>query len=269
MRSYNFDVRFSTGEQQSIVCRVHFNPRFKARDMVGDFPRNVTSNFLNQVVSASATPGFSYREGPGNAVEIVAQGGQRTLTDSERAILLNLMDFGQDFEAERSTTIDDVEFPVSDPAGYSAEKLLQALEAENAGAIEAVDELMRRFPSGDDEAAGEWPTEDHDRYIYQALIAAEAPIAKPDADVLKRVMHALHEVNMWNGYSTDRGSKEAMQSGRTGISYEIAVEDDTFSYLVERPSCNPALSILWFWARMEERLGPPADGTNLFVSAED
>lgn len=269
MRHYNFDVRFTLGEQSNIVCRVHFNSRFDAKDMVGDFPRNVTVNFLNQVISSPATDNFIFREGSGNSVEIVAPSGLRPISDSERAILLNLMDFGQDFEAERSTTIEYVAFPVTAADGQSAEALLQALESENSRAIAEVNELMQRYPSGDDDAAAEWPAEDHDRYIYQALIAAEAQIGRDDADALKKTMHALHEVNMWNGYSTERNPQEAMASGRTGISYEIFTEDSTFSYLVERPSCNPALSILWFWQFMESRLGPATDETNLFVSAED
>jgi hypothetical protein len=38
---------------------------------------------------------------------------------------------------------------------------------------------------------------------------------------------------------------------------------------VERPSCNPALPIIWFWQRFENKLGRPTAETSIFVTAED
>jgi hypothetical protein len=180
------------------------NTRFEARDMVADFPKNVTSNFLNRFIAEQGASGYTYRAGSGNAVEIVARERARSLSDSERAILVNLMDFGQDFESERSTTIENVEFPVDDPQSYNAEKLLKALEAENNAAIASMNDLIGQYPDEDEDGAGEWPSEDHDRYFYQVRLAAGAAIKSSDASELENVVDALHEVNMWNGTTPNR-----------------------------------------------------------------
>ncbi len=269
MRNYNFSVGFTNADQSGVVCRVRLNKRFAARDMVADFPKNVTSNFLNRFIPGPGGAGYTYRAGAGNAVEIVRREKARPLSDSERAILVNLMDFGRDFESEQSTTIDAVELPVDDPESYTAEKLLKALEAANNAAIVSMNDLMAQYPDADDDTAGEWPSEDHDRYFYQIRLAADAAIKSSDASELKSVLHALHEANMWNGYNTEQSVDEAVHSGRTGINYEIETEPQLISYLVERPSCNPALPIVWFWQRFESMLGRPAAETSIFVTAED
>lgn len=85
----------------------------------------------------------------------------------------------------------------------------------------------------------------------------------------EKILEALHRVNMWNGFSTDTTAEEAVRLGRTGISYEIEVEPKAITYLVERPACDPALSSLWLWQRIADRLGRPTASSTIFVTGED
>jgi hypothetical protein len=269
VRKYNFPVGFVDAKSSSVLCRIRFNARFDAADMLDDFPKNVTAGFLDQVVPAPAATAYGYRVADGNAVEIFGENGAQTFSDGQRAILLNLMDFGQDFESVVSTTIDEVEFPVSGAAVYSSEKLLAALAAENEVAVARMSALMQEFPSGSEDAARDWPSEDHERYFYQVRIDLSAPMQASEIAAFKSMLKALHEVNMWTGFSSDRDVQEIMQSGRTGLSYEIDVEPASISYIVERPACNPALSAVWLWQRVEDSMGKPAEGSMVFVTAED
>jgi hypothetical protein len=269
MRAYNFPVRFVDPSPPIAQCRVYFVSRLEAVDMVDDFPRNVTAGFLNYVVKTPVAADFTYRASVGNAVEIFTTSETARLSDAQRAILLNLMDFGQDFESDVSTTIEAVEFPVSSASDYSADKLLAALAAENDAAVARMSALMQEFPSGSEDAARDWPSEDHERYFYQVRIDLSAPMQASEIAAFKSMLKALHEVNMWTGFSSDRDVQEIMQSGRTGLSYEIDVEPGSISYIVERPACNPALSAVWLWQRVEDSMGKPAEGSMVFVTAED
>jgi hypothetical protein len=269
MRKYNFPVGFVDAAKSSVLCRIRFNPRFEAADMVDDFPKNVTAGFLDQVVRAPGAPPHGYRVADGNAVEIAGGDEARPLSDSQRAIVLNLMDFGQDFESEVSTTIDEVEFPVSGAASYSTDKLLAALTAENEAAVARMSALMQQFPSGSEDAARDWPSDDHERYFYQVRFEFSKPMQQTEMAGFEGMLKALHEENMWTGISPDRDVEEIIQSGRTGLSYEIDVDPGSMSYIVERPACNPALSAVWLWQRVEDSLGKPAEGSMIFVTAED
>jgi hypothetical protein len=268
MRNYNFRVHFTQAQSLSVLCRIRFNQRFRAADMLDDFPKNVTTGFLDHVARAHGAPIHDYLLAENNALEIVCSHAQ-SFTDTERAILLNLIDFGQDFESKVSKTIDEVEFPVPDATSFSIEKLLSAMADENKAAVARMSALMQDFPSDSEDAAGEWPSEDHERYFYQLRI--ELPVAMPAADLVrcKNTLKALHEVNMWTGFSADRGVQEIIRSGRTGSSYEIHVEPGSISYIVERPACNLALSAVWLWQNVEDTLGRPTKGTMIFVTAED
>jgi hypothetical protein len=269
MRAYNFPVRFVDPSPPIAQCRVYFNSRFEAADMVDDFPKNVTSGFLNKVAKAAGTADYAYRVAAGNAVEIFTPSEAPRLSDAQRAILLNLMDFGQDFESDVSTTIEAVEFPVSSASDYSADKLLTALAAENDAAVARMSALMLEFPTDNEDAARDWPSEDHERYFYQVRLELAKPMPQSAVAEFKEMLKALHEANMWTGYSTELNIEQIMQSGRTGLSYEIEVEHDVVSYIVERPACNPALSAVWLWQRVEEASGRPAANSMIFVTAED
>lgn len=269
MRKYNFAIRFTEEEPSSPLCRIRLNERFDAADMVNDFPKNVTVDFLNHVIKSPTDRNYEYRAAAQNAVEIIAPGGPKSLSDSKRAILLNLIDFGQDFESERSTTVEEVEFPVHDSHSYTVERILEALEAETDAAIKFMNGLMREYPADSEDAAKEWPSEDHDRYFYQVRLEQTADMHSSVITEFEKMLDALHKVNMWNGFSADTTAEEAVRSGRTGMSYEIDVEPQAISYLVERPACNPALSVTWLWRRTQERIGPPAPSSMVFVTAED
>jgi hypothetical protein len=268
-RSYNFRIRFTQAQSPSVLCRIRFNRRFRAAEMLDDFPKNVTAGFLDQLALMHGAPTSDYRLADDNALEIVSANGVQSFTDAERAILLNLIDFGQDFESKVSKTIAEVEFPVSDAASFSIETLLTALTDENKAAMARMSALMREFPSDSEDAARDWPSEDHERYFFQLRI--ELPVPMPAADLAryKSMLQALHEVNMWTGFSADRGVQEIIRSGRTGSSYELNVEPGSISYLVERPACNPALPAVWLWQTVEDTFGKPAKGTVIFVTAED
>lgn len=269
MRKYNFAIRFTEQEPSSPLCRIRFNERFDAADLVNDFPRNVTADCLNHVIKSPTGRSYEYRAVAQNAVEIVASGEPKSLSDSQRAVLLNLIDFGQDFESERSTTVEEVEFPVRDSHSYTVERILEALEAETDAAIKFMNGLMREYPADSEDAAKEWPSEDHDRYFYQVRLEQTAEMQSSVITEFEKMLEALHKVNMWNGFSADTTAEEAVRSGRTGISYEIEVEPKAITYLVERPACDPALSILWLWQRVEDRLGRPAASSTIFVTGED
>jgi hypothetical protein len=269
MRNYNFRVRFTPAKSPSVLCRIRFNQRFRATGMLDDFPKNVTTGFLDQVARTHGAPIPDYRLADNNALEIVIADVVQPFTDTERAILLNLIDFGQDFESKISKTIDEVEFPVPDATSLSIEKLLTALTDENKDAVARMNALMQEFPSDSEDAAREWPSEDHERYFYQLRI--ELPVLMPAADLAryKNMLKALHEVNMWTGFSATKGVQEIIRSGRTGSSYEIHVEPGSISYIVERPACNPALLAVWLWQNVEDTVGRPTKGTMIFVTAED
>jgi hypothetical protein len=269
MRTYNFPVHLIETVHSKALCRVRFNSRFKAADMARGFPRNVTTGFFNSVVKAAGAADYAYRVAAGNAVEIFTTSEAPRLSDAQRAILLNLMDFGQDFESDVSTTIEAVEFPVSSASDYSAEKLLAALAAENDAAVARMSALMLEFPTDNEDAARDWPSEDHEWYFYQVRLELAKPMPQSAVAEFKEMLKALHEANMWTGYSTKLNVEQIMQSGRTGLSYEIEVEPDVVSYIVERPACNPALSAVWLWQRVEEASGRPAANSMIFVTAED
>ena len=269
MRKYNFGVRFIKPTSFGVLCRVGFNRRFDARDMIDDFLKNVADNYLNRLLRPQSAATYTYSIADDNSVDIVMPQGTRSTSDGERAILLNLIDFGQDFEAERSTTIDVVEFPVGDPRSYTVERLLAALKAENDGARTSMDDLMRHYPNEDEDAAAGWPSADHGHYYYQIRLEFDGDINPIDTSAFNDFVEALQEVNMRNGYSVDTSAKEAVQSGRTGLSYEIEVRPRLISYLVERPACDPALSIVWLWRTAEQKFGRPTENSEIFVTAAD
>lgn len=269
MRQYNFDVRFTEPDSFDILCRIRLARRFDARYVIDDFPRNVADGYLNRLLKKPSAPNFTYRTGSDNSVDILMSGETRSVSDGERAVLLNLIEFGQDFESELSTTIEVVEFPVKDPGSYTVERLLTALQAENDAARIIVNDLMMQYPSEDGDSAKEWPEEYHDRYFYQVRLEFETDIASGDVVEFKDALETLYRMNMWNGYSTDTSAENAVQSGRTGLSYEIEVGARLISYLVERPACDPALSIVWLWKMAEQKIGHPAQSSEIFVTSED
>lgn len=132
-----------------------------------------------------------------------------------------------------------------------------------------MNDLMRRYPSEDEYAAREWPDAHHDRYFYQVRLEFDADMDPADAAEFENLLKALHQVTMWNGYSADVSAEDAVQAGRTGVSYEIEINPRSISYVVERPACNPAIAIVWFWRMAESRLGRPAQSSEIFVTAED
>ncbi len=105
--------------------------------------------------------------------------------------------------------------------------------------------------------------------LHRVLLMFGTPMPPADAADFREALTALHDVNMHSGYCPDTSAEQAIRSGRTGISCEIEVEPRSITYIVERPACNPALSMIWLWRRIEERLGPPAPGSMIVVSGED
>jgi hypothetical protein len=269
MRKFNFPVGFIVSEDSATHCRVRFNSRFDAADMVDDFPKNVTAGFLNHVVKAPGAADFIYRVAPENSIEIISAAGTSSFSDAHRAILLNLMDFGQDFESDVSTTIEAVEFPVSSDVGHSAEKLLAALVSANDAAVARMSALMQDYPTDNEDAAASWPSEDYERYFFQVRLELAKPMPQSDVATIEEMLKTLHDANMWTGYSTELNVEQIMESGRTGLSYEVEVEPNVVSYIVERPACNPALSAVWLWKRVEEMFGKPTANSMIFVTGED
>lgn len=84
-----------------------------------------------------------------------------------------------------------------------------------------------------------------------------------------RRTRAGHDVNMWNGFSTDNHPAAALASGGSGISVEIGAEDGAIIYRVERPVCDPALSILMLVENIERITGAKPRSWRVHVEAAE
>jgi hypothetical protein len=132
LRQYNFSVRFTTAASPEVLCRIRFDGRFDAHDMVGDFQKNVAHGYLNRCLRTPSAAGYTYRVGVHNSMEIVTPLGTRAVSDGERASLLNLIDLGPPFEAKRLQPSKPSSFPLGHSSGYSVDAHLTGLVTENA-----------------------------------------------------------------------------------------------------------------------------------------
>ena len=106
MRAYNFPVHTAPDDGSDRVFRLVLDPRFSAAEMLADYPRNVVQPFLDIVIAEGKQPALFKAAGP-HAIDVSMPAPHR-VSDADRAILTNLMDFGQDFDSARSTTISEL-----------------------------------------------------------------------------------------------------------------------------------------------------------------
>jgi hypothetical protein len=274
MRKYNFPISF-TANSDDIFCRVVLNERFTPRELINDFPKNITSRYLNDVMGRGKTIA-TYKESRGNAIDIGVD-KETDISDVDRAIVLNLLDFGQDHESPRSTTIEEVTFFVDAPETMSAEKLLTALEAANTEAGLFMTERLAEFPPDDDYLEKKWPQDwiDEQKYdwpgyhFFNFALTYTHVLPQNELNFAHRLMDASHDVNMWDGYNPGQSASDSVTSGRHGTSFEIETEGDTITYAVERTPCDPALSVKRLADAIHERTGERPIRWHIGVEEED
>lgn len=253
MREYNFPVHGAPGGASDVLFRLVLDTRFSAADMLADYPRNMVQPFLDIVVGHDKHPARFKATGP-NTIEGISPTPTR-VSDAERAILTNLMDFGQDFESPRSTTISELVFPLDQPSGQGPAHFLKALARRNAEAVAFMNEVMSQFPPEDEYSTRTWPEELVERYYFGIVIDYADALGEADITRALRVLDCLHDVNLWNGFSTDNDPAAALTAGGSGVSVEMAAENGEISYQVVRPICDPALSILMLVENSERMTG--------------
>lgn len=146
MRAYNFPVHTAPDDGSDRVFRLVLDPRFSAAEMLADYPRNVVQPFLDIVIAEGKQPSLFKAAGP-HAIDVSMPAPHR-VSDADRAILTNLMDFGQDFDSARSTTISELVFTMAHPDEHVAGRFLEALARRNAEAVAFMNDIMQRFPRG-------------------------------------------------------------------------------------------------------------------------
>ncbi|MBB5866311.1 hypothetical protein [Xanthomonas sp. 3058] len=154
MRKYNFPVSFQSSPED-LICRIILDGRFTPEDLISDFPKTITSRYLNDVLGRGRSIA-SCRTTGDNSIEVRID-QSISVSDVDRAIILNLLDFGQDHASERSTTIKEALFYTDSPETMSAEKLQRALEAANEEAGLFMSARLTDFPPSDEDLASEWP----------------------------------------------------------------------------------------------------------------
>ncbi|MHC1551025.1 hypothetical protein [Phyllobacterium sp. K27] len=229
MRKYNFPVSFAPAAGDRF-CRVVLHDRFASRELIDDFPKNITARYLNDVVGIGTTVA-TYREANETAIDIVVS--QRTpISDIDRAIILNLIDFGQDYESSQSTTIKKVVFFLDNAQAMSVAQLLDALEGANIEAGLFMTARLAEFPPEDEYLATNWPQgwigeQKYDwpgYYFFNFAMTYASALPQPDLDFAKQFIKASHDVNMWNGYNPGRSARQSVASDRAGMSFEIDAE---------------------------------------------
>lgn len=199
MREYNFPVHGAPGGASDVLFRLVLDTRFSAADMLADYPRNMVQPFLDIVVGHDKHPARFKATGP-NTIEGISPTPTR-VSDAERAILTNLMDFGQDFESPRSTTISELVFPLDQPSGQGPAHFLKALARRNAEAVAFMNEVMSQFPPEDEYSTRTWPEELVERYYFGIVIDYADALGEADITRALRVLDCLHDVNLWNGFT--------------------------------------------------------------------
>ena len=207
-------------------------------------------------------PIATFAEAQGNAIDIFVR-GTNVLSDADRAIVLNLLDFGQDYESARSTTIEAVIFYVDNPLVLSVESLLNALDAANFEAAVFMTERLAEFPPSDDYLETAWPQDwvENQKYDWPGYhffyfeLAYSRELTSAELEFARHFLDASHDVNMWNGYNPGQSAFASVSSGRNGLSFEVAAEGEAITYAVERTPCDPALSVKHFANVMYERIG--------------
>lgn len=263
MRSYTFPVTFAQSKDPNAICRVRLNNRFTPRDMAADYPQNTTRFYLEEVLS-EGTPA-QYVVASGNALDIHSPVAKQ-ITDAERAVLLNLIDFGQDFENDRSTTVEELVFFVPNPDDHTVAGLLQALDIRVSEARVGLTEAMIANPVDPDDPyiAKRWPEADHHRYRYVLVWSFPTPV--PNAVAARS--DGIHRLVMWNALSTTMTAKAAVEGKYTGVAYECFIDGTSVEYVVERPSCDPALAIDYLLSAMERVYGLSPSSSEITVVVE-
>ncbi|KGJ01720.1 hypothetical protein IT41_19410 [Paracoccus halophilus] len=265
MRKYNFPVRAVQADASEPLFRLVLDPRFSAAEMLADFPRNVVQPFLN-VVLADGKQGSCFKAAGSHAIE-VSLPSHIQVNDAERAILANLMDFGQDFESARSTTIGELVFFLTRPDENGPESFLDALAARNAEAVAFMNEVMLQFPPEDEYSTRTWPEELIERYYFGIVLEYGDLLDNKDMSAALGILDCLHDVNMWTGFSVKANPGDTMKAGGSGISFEIEAENGAISYQVERPACDPALSILILVEKIEKLTGARPRAWQIHIEA--
>lgn len=274
MRKYNFPVSFKSA-LGNVFCRVVLDERFTPRQLINDYPKNITARYLNDVIGKGAVIA-TYRQAEGNAIDIVIS-ATTLVSDVDRAVTLNLLDFGQDFDSPRSTTIKEVVFFVDAPGAASVDNLLETLEAANVEAGIFMTARLAEFPPTDEYLAKSWPQDwvEDQKYdwpgyhFFRFTLVYAKELASSDRDFAENLMNASHDVNMWDGYNPGLSAVDSVASGRAGISFEIDAEGSSIAYVVERAPCDPALSVKRLAEAIHERLGEWPQRWQIGLEPED
>ncbi|MBB5864272.1 hypothetical protein [Xanthomonas sp. 3058] len=274
MRKYNFPVSFRPLSADSI-CRLILDERFTPEALINEFPDTMTSRYLNGILGRGQAIS-TYRTAEDNSIEVLVDASV-SVSDLDRAIVLNLLDFGQDYESERSTTIREAIFYTDAPEAMSSEKLQRALEAANEDAGVFMGARLRDFPPDDEDLASEWPQDwvEDQKYdwpgyhFFQFSIAYSKPLAQADLNFANHFLNAAHDLNMWGGYNPGMSAAELVASGRAGLSFEVDAQDNQITYVLERPPCDPALSVKLLVEAMHERTGDWPTRWDIGVEPED
>ena len=261
MRSFNFDVRFAQQAAKSPSLRVVLNERFDPAILLNDFPKNMLEGYAR-----IALGGMSLVPVPAENAIDVSFG--HALTDADRAILLNLMDFGQDHEEARSTTLDHVIVYGSDVSTGTG--LQEALSARNNAAVERMTALMSDFVLIEEEEFDrtDWPTDLFWRYFYTVIVETGGAVTEGQLATLRDAMETLNAASMWLAFNPDMTVREAAEQGLSGISSEISSEDGTLTYIVERPGSNPALPVSLWLDLIAEQIGGAPSAMQINVTEE-
>lgn len=274
MRKYNFPVSF-VPLSGGTLCRVVLDERFKPEELINDYPKNITSRYLNDVLG-QGRPIATFRVAADNSIEVTLD-QKISVSDVDRAITLNLLDFGQDYESERSTTIKEAIFYTEAPETMSTDKLQAALEIANQEAGMFMTARLMEFPPSDEVLASKWPQDwvEDQKYdwpgyhFFHFSIKYGKGLTNQDTDFADHFLNAAHDVNMWDGYNPGMSAADSVASGRAGVSFEVDVQGNKIIYVVERSPCDPALSVKLLVEAMSERTGDWPTRWDIAVEPED
>ncbi|NSX92769.1 hypothetical protein [Agrobacterium tumefaciens] len=274
MRKYNFPVSFMP-LSGGTMCRVILDERFTPEELINDFPKTITSRYLNDVLGRGRAIA-TFRAATDNSIEVDID-QSFSVSDVDRAITLNLLDFGQDYESERSTTIREAIFYTGAPETMSTDKLQEALEIANEEAGLFMTARLTEFPPSDPELVSTWPQDwvEDQKYdwpgyhFFHFSVEYGKALGQSDLDFATHFLNAAHDVNMWDGYNPGMSAAESVASGRAGLSFEVDGQNNKITYVLERSPCDPAFSVKLFVEAMQERIGDLPTRWEIGVEPED
>lgn len=269
MRSYGFDVQFAKPRGDGVIARVSLNDRFAASEMVEDFPRNTVQELLDIILNPPLqTSPVRWQAGPNNSVDVVALEEMR-IAPWHLAVMLNLVDFGSDFEEEVSQTLNALTLFHPRAADLTVDAVLSALDAENEAAAGFMSTLMAAHPSDEEFATTSWPLGMHTRFLYDLRLPLSRELTEDEKKRLNRLVVAWHRVTAWTGSTSTMAPETALGEGYSTFEHEFKVDDRRYEHFLRTPACDPALGFRHVLQWLKHELGVEPVEPDIYVSAAD